>query len=74
MTRIRIERIVVEGLPHLSAALLRAHLERELASALSAVRGVPGRPGRPSPVRATATEREFAAALSASLREVLVGR
>jgi hypothetical protein len=74
MIRLRIERIVVEGLPHLSEAALREHLERELVSALSGIRGLPRRLGQPPPVEAAATERGFAVSLSASLKAVLVGR
>jgi len=78
VTRVTIDRIVVEGVPGLREADVRRHLERELARAIADLdldldQGGQT-PNRALPVTQTSDARRFAIEVAASVREVLGGR
>lgn len=70
MIRVRIERVVVDGLPHLDEVALRRDLERELALAVGSLETF-HEPRRAGVVTRTENEAELAVDLAQSLRGVL---
>lgn len=73
MIRLAIDRICIDGLAHLSPALLRRHLEREIAGALARRPRPAGRRQGPAVIRRTETEQAFSAELARVIVEELDG-
>lgn len=74
MTRIVIDHLVVDGLPHLNERELRRHLQQELGVAFADDATLSETLGRPGLLQGTEDTGAFAKGLAAWLKEALLER